>query len=372
MTNNPPPIMLTALYDQRLEPVKLGKALASGSEGTVYTARTHPGTVAKLPHQQPLAESLASKLEYMVANPPPIVSCSAYRLAWPISVVTKPKRAGRTVGYLMSQIDPDHYREIGVYLNPARRKRRAQRRGKPYTFLHLLVMAQNLSHAVAHIHAQGHVIGDLNSRNVLANDRGQVALIDTDSFQVVDATTGQLHRCGVGTPEYTAPGLQGLPFTELDRSQNDDRFALSVMIYQLLFQGQHPFAGRYWQPPDTEINTLADRIRMASFAHGPQTKIKHQPSHPAAVIWQDSPMKKQFQAAFRRRGERTTAEDWIKSIAEAGNVLSQCSPNPLHHYFSTRRCTWCTYRTTTGVEPFDDIVKPEQSEARSRRAPRRA
>ena len=314
-------------------------------------ADTHPGMVAKIMRHQPMPDELADKLRYMVENPPPVVRCSAYRLAWPASIIRRTKRAGKPVGYLMPRLDQDRYREIGAYFNPQRRRRQTQGRKRPYTFLHLLVMAQNLAHAVAHVHTQGHVVGDLNSRNVMADDRGHVALIDTDSFQIVEQPAGITHRCHVGTPEYTTPRLQGRPYTELDRSEDDDRFALAVMIYQLLFQGQHPFAGDYRNEDRESINTLADRIRLGSFVHGPQTKIKHRASTGPAIIWRDSPLKKQFRTAFRRRGEKTTAEEWASAIEAAARELRQCLRNKGHQHFGNR-CTWCAYRQATDVEPF--------------------
>ena len=345
---------LTALYDQQLAPVSAGAIIGRGREGIVRLTDTHPGMVAKIMRQQPMPSDLDEKLRYMVENPPPIVRCSAYRLAWPISLIQRPKRAGRTVGYLMPQLDQDRYREIGAYFNPTRRRRQAERRGSSYSYLHLLTMASNLAHAITHLHAQGHVVGDLNSRNILTNDQGRIAIIDTDSFQIRNTETGNLHRCGVGTPEYTAPRLQGVSFTELDQQADDDQFALAAMVYQLLFQGQHPFAGRYRMEKGESINTLADRIRLGSFVHGPQTKVKHRASEGTAIIWQDSPFKKQFQTAFRRRGVRTTAEQWTTVIDEVAATLQRCHSNPGHHHFG-HRCTWCAYRKATGVEPFPQV-----------------
>ena len=348
------PTRLNALYDQQLQPVQLSKAFGIGKEGTVHPVSGQPRLAAKILHRQPVPEETAAKLRYMVDNPPPVVSCSAYRLAWPVDLIRRPKRNGTVVGYLMPQLDQDRYREIGVYFNPLRRRRRVEQRGRPFTFLHLLVMAQNVAHAVAHLHAQGHVVGDLNSRNVLANDRGQVAIIDTDSFQIVNRRDGLMHRCQVGTPEYTPPGLQQAAYADQDRTPDDDCFALAVMIYQLLFQGQHPYAGIYKDAQGDAVTTVAERIGQSTFAHGPQTKVKHRASPADAVIWKDSPLKKQFQTAFRRNGRRVTAEEWIKAIEQAGRDTVQCRRNPRHHRLAKpgSKCTWCSYKKLTGIEPF--------------------
>ena len=352
MTTRATRATLTALYDDRSQAVDLGICFGHGREGAVHIVENHDGLVAKIPHRQPLPEDLVAKLRFMVDNPPPVRTCSAYRLAWPASLITRPKRNGKPVGVLIPLIDLEQFQEIGAYFNPLRRRRLLSFRERPYTALHLLTMAQNLAHAVAHIHAQGHVIGDLNSRNVLANDRAQVALIDTDSYQITDAEREVIHRCTVGTPEYTAPRLQEVAFTDQDRNQEDDLFALGVIIYQLLSQGQHPFSGSYHGEDHEQLNTVAQRIGRATFVHGTQSRFKHQPSWATRIIWRDSPLKKEFRAAFRRRGARTTAAEWVIAIEAAAQSLTQCTRHPQHYHFGKRYCTWCVYRNNTHVEPF--------------------
>lgn len=348
-----PPAPLSHLYDQDGQPVVLEEAFAKGSEGAVHVAASHPGAVAKIMHQQPLPQSQIDKLFYMVDNQPPFAASSAYRIAWPTSVVLRTKKNPRAVGFLMPQMDADKFAEIGTFFNPARRGRRALKRNRAYTFLHLLGMALNLSHAVAHIHSQGHVIGDLNSRNILASDRGQIAVIDTDSFHIIEEGTERVHRCSVGTPEYTPPRLQGVPFAKRDRKRDDDQFALAVMIYQLLFQGQHPFSGQYVDRDEKQdLTTLPQRIAQGSFVHGPQTKINHSPGTGAYIIWRDSPLKKQFRTAFRRKGKRTEANEWAEAIERSAADIRPCPDSKLHHYFPPGPCTWCQYRERTGHEPF--------------------
>ena len=345
---------LTAIYDSKMNPVQLGKPFGAGKEGTVYPAITHPGIAAKILHQYPLPEDIADKLKYMIENPPPVTKSIAYHLAWPKELINRPKRNGRPVGYMMPQIDRDRYREIGTYFNPARRRKHAEQRGHPCTFLHLMTMASSLAHAIAHIHDQGHIIGDLNSRNVLANNRGQVAIIDIDSFQIHNRDTGKIHRCTVGTPEYTPPQLQGIKFTEKDRTTDDDLFALAVMIYQIIFQGNHPFSGQYQKQDGTEINNIVERIKLGTFVNGKQTQIKHTANENIATIWKDNPFKHQFQTAFRRTGARTTAANWAEQIDEAGRALVRCRRNYLHHHFKSAKCTWCACQKINGVEPFPE------------------
>ena len=333
--------------------------IGAGREGTVHVVKNIPATAAKLIGPgNPDPEETAVKLQTMVDNSPARTVTRHYRIAWPSALVTTPKRQGRTVGYLMDMQDPAVYRPVGSYFNPARRRRLTNNRDRGYTYLNLVAIARNLAMAVENIHRHGAVIGDLSSRNVLASDRGRAAIIDTDSFQICDPVSGATHRCMVGTPEYTPARLQGLEFRDTDRTQDDDLFALAVMIYQLLMQGSHPYSGTKPQQttPDSwdgETDNIAARIAQGNFSHQLHDPKAPVPTPGSAKIWEDLPLKQQFKGAFQSRKARTTAGAWAEALTNAAKKLQQCRKNPLHWSFK-RRCTWCQYVLLTTVEPFPE------------------
>ena len=97
-----------------------------------------------------------------------------------------------------------------------------------------------------------------------------VVLIDCDSFQV--NTNGRCYPCEVGVPLYTPPELQKKSFRELIRTRNHDRFGLAILIFQLLFVGRHPYAGRYLgarmsRTMNSSSRTTASHLRIRK---GPQ------------------------------------------------------------------------------------------------------
>ena len=276
MTTQLAHINTRALY-ARQDRITLQDTIGHGREGSVHSLQDRPSLAAKLiSSQNPDPADTARKLELMVLHPPPDPRTRHYQITWPLSLVTTPKRRGRTVGYTMTLLNPSVYHHIGSYFNPARRRSLLPECPRGYTYLHLLTMARNLAKATAHLHAHDTVIGDINSKNVLANDHGRIAVIDTDSFQVEDPDSGQRYRCRVGTPEYTPPRLQGLEFSSLDRTRQDDLFSLAVMIYQLTLQGAHPFAGTQ-AAAGPDVGNIAQRIAISAFAHSncPQAAPPH-------------------------------------------------------------------------------------------------
>ena len=350
---------LTALYDRNLSPITTGFKVGAGYQGAVYDVTEYPQSVAKIFHHLPLDQNTQNKLEFMLDHPPVASGTNTYHVAWPLSIIRRPKRDGKIVGYLMPKFDPDHYHEIGAYLNPVRRRLRTQKRRRGFTYLHLLAIARNLSAAVDKIHQLGHVVGDLNSKNVLVNDSGHVVLIDTDSFQINDPQTRRIHRCTVGTPEYTAPNIQGHEFASLDRSNQDDLFALGVIIYQLLFQGQHPYTGRYVPTKQhRELTNIMDRITNGHFIHNPPRSSPYLPTEQSSLIWDNTPLKRQFKQSFPNNGKapinRTTAAAWIHHLEQTSSKVKPCRNQPLHHYMGTKSCTWCKYRRLTRIEPFPE------------------
>lgn len=207
--------------------------IGGGGEGTVYAVPGQPGMVVKIYSKTPTPET-CDKLEAMLANPP---ARSADDLVWPTDLAKD--RYGTTIGFFMPQLPADSL-PLHNLLTPASRERANIRIGLES----LARIAANLAIAVAHVHDSHNApaklpqaVGDINESNIFAAGNGLARIIDTDSFQIGN------YRCPVGKPDYTPPELQGIPLDTIDRTPNHDSFALAVMIFRLLTQGQHPYVG---------------------------------------------------------------------------------------------------------------------------------
>src|SRR5688500_8518034 len=168
-------------------------------------------------------------------------------IAWPRELVVG--GGGVVEGFLMPRIDLTATVPLFQVYNPASRQQIAP----AFTWRYLLRTARNVAAIVDSLHRAGYVIGDINESNLLVNKRALAVLVVCDSMQVRDAAGGAVHRGGVGKPEFTAPELQGVDLSSVGRTVASDDFALSVLVFQLLLEGVHPFAG-VWrgsgEPPD--------------------------------------------------------------------------------------------------------------------------
>lgn len=337
-------------YTHTNKQITLGKKLGSGGEATVYKVQNMRGMAAKIYQSGKVPP--AEKLRVMLANPPddPARSQKHVSIAWIVDLLYTYKGANPQhtppVGFLMPHI------QGGVPLFKLYNPRDRRQHFIGFTWRHLHRVAYNLASAVAAIHAKGYIIGDLNESNILVQPNSLVTLIDTDSFQVRHPG-GKIFRSPVGKPEYIAPEIQGHHLGSIDRTEEHDRFALSVLIFLLLMEGSHPFRGS-GDPPD-----LAARIQQGFFPYSANGKPPAQPPpHNVPFTALHAEVQHRFYAGFcdghYHSTRRPSAADWVHTLKRAEKDLKKCRRNPHHIYQKNQnQCTWCE-RTQAlhGNDPF--------------------
>ena len=340
--------------------------VGEGGEARIFGLRAS-GLAAKIYHK-PTPEH-AVKLAAMLANPPadPMSAQGYVSIAWPRDLVQVNDESRRVLGYLMALVT-DHHAAIGFYNPKVRREKR------PLTnYVYLLRIARNLAAVVRAVHECGYVIGDINESNLLVSEKALVTLVDTDSFQVPDPITGKIYRCRVGRPEFTPPELQGRIFSEVDRSVEHDRFGLAVLVFQLLMEGTHPFAGRFTgagEPPSYE-----ERIAAGHFPYGTGKGTPYDPMPLAPPLEILPPVLRQmllrcFEEGHRDPTLRPEARDWFNALGEAEQTLTTCLFNEQHRFSPhLRACPWCDRsRRLAGSDPFPSRKAVQAGEHLPRRA----
>lgn len=220
-------------------PIELGAILSRGGEGFIHDVPTLPDSVAKIWREPD--ESKARKLDILLRHPPtlPDEVRARFEVAWPSGALYDEQRVAR--GYLMPKVPLDQYHELVTYCIPAARRTLEGTHGMPFSRHELLTIARNLSEIFGHLHRADYVVGDVNHTNFLVRPDGKLFMIDLDSVQATDPTTGQIHRCTVGKEDFTPPRLMGMRFEDVDRTPDDDLFGLAVLIFQILMEGCHPY-----------------------------------------------------------------------------------------------------------------------------------
>ncbi len=336
---------MSALRDGSGRTILLGSEIGRGGEAVIWTVAGRPDQVAKIWHEPATAER-AGKLAAMLADPPqdPAAARGHVSIPWPTSPVTDD--AGVLRGFLMPRLG-DGKRIFEVF-NPVRRRQTAPGWDERYLYR----AARNLASVVESIHRKGYVIGDLNESNVLVAPTALVSVVDTDSFQVPAVVDGQpvVYHCRVGKPEYVAPELQGKPLATTVRTPAMDRFALAVLIFQLLTDGNHPFRLRW--TGGGEQPSLEQSISRNLYPHGDAARTA--PIAPPPGMLPVSALDPVLQTLFERAfvdghddpDARPTAEEWAAALAAAETGLVACGKG---HYYDRRNpeCPECAAEAAT-------------------------
>jgi hypothetical protein len=329
---------MTALRDGDGGAVNLGEEIGRGGEAVIRAVADRPDQVAKLWHD-PAAHDRAAKLRAMLTAPPadPTAASGHVSIPWPSTAVFD--GADTLRGFLMPRLG--EAKPLFEVFNPARRRAVAPGWDERYLYR----AARNLASVLETIHRAGYVVGDLNESNVLVAPTALVSVVDTDSFQVRAIVDGAevVYPCRVGKPEYVAPELQGQPLATTRRTPAMDRFALAVLIFQLLNDGNHPYRAR-WTGPG-EPPSLEQSISRNLYPHdgAPSAPVAPPPGMPPVAALHPG-----LQALFRRAfvdghadpERRPNGSEWAAALAAAEGGLVRC-PNGHWHDRRNATCPEC-------------------------------
>ena len=317
-----------------------GRELGRGGEGTVYELQNDGSRVLKQ-YNEALSPLQIQKLQTMVAMRNPAIEAYA---AWPSALVADDK--GTACGFIMKKLTG--FVPLHMIFSPLDRKKMFPDKG--YNFL--VHVARNLATAFHKLHEAGLVVGDVNEGNILINANGLVSFIDCDSFQVKN-DTGYFF-CEVGVPRYTPPELLARQsFDNVVRTTNTDSFSLAILIFQLLFLGRHPFAGRNKSAMDIDEETA---IKLHEFAYSlsPKKKKLLPPNDSFDINNLTQPLIDNFHRSFETE-ERPLPADWVKALDGFLTEMATCSESRLHSYpAKMKECPWCFFKRTRGIMYFLD------------------
>ncbi|MDR3560793.1 MAG: hypothetical protein P4N59_05040 [Negativicutes bacterium] len=325
----------------RLGPRKIGQ----GGEGEVLPVEGHQDLVAKI-YRNP-TEAKQKKIELMIANPVP--QCrDHFWVTWPLEAIFTSDPTPRFAGYIMQRLTNCH--PLFTCYTPATRCKMLP----DFSYQHLVRCGRNLSAAFCLAHAHRHVIGDPNESNAFVTNDARVTLLDVDSWQITDVVHGRTYRSVVAKAEFLPAELQNLNLENLDRHPWHDNFALSVLLFKMFAEGNHPFDGVYHGSGD--VPTLGARIAAGKFPY----RDKSGCWTPKGSALPFDSLHPRLQTLFLRAfvdghtqpQARPDAGTWRAAIALAESELQGCHNNS-HHWFWGSQCVWCERQSLLrGRDPF--------------------
>lgn len=340
-----------AVTGNQRQPLRLELTpIGSGGEADIHRVANMPGMVAKIYHGGSGGNHASrAKLQAMIARPPQhLVTRHGGQdlplFAWPTQLVEDD--AGRCAGFLMQEI------QIGKAVRLSKYTSRVLMRSAlsldDCSLPRRLQVCRNLAAAIAEMHRQQHYFVDVKPQNiVMFKDTGIVCLLDNDSFSIAPAGAGARFPASAFTPEYLAPELlrnSMSPGSVLSDTQ--DRFALAVLMFQILNFGLHPFQGVPQIATDEWNIDLC--VKQGYYPHGRQPHAAIRPS-PASMhdCW-EADTRALFDRAFvAAPSQRPSAEEWrahLDKLQVTAGTFTRCDEQPqdvLHIHFAGQPCPEC-------------------------------
>ena len=336
-------------------PIRIGRQIGAGGEGTVHEVIGREDLLVKVFRNSPTRtrdREIEPKLLAMIRHNLPLGLSvkdgdSHVSVTWPQRVLRfQDGRIGYTM-YYARKTQP-------LFLVYAPRQVAIRRWNVDAAFL--LRVAHNIATTVGVIHDAGYVIGDLNESNIRVTSRGQVTFIDTDSFQV--RSDGRLYVCSVAKREYLAPELVGKELQYVERDREHDHFALAVIVFQLLMDGRHPYAG-VWPSGAGDPPPVEEWIRRGLFAYSAACYVDGRRIEPPRAAPSFDKLDRRLQEYFKRcfdlgdrdPSRRPAAREWATLLRS----LIEPAPSPPAAPRVTRgdglgRASWGNVISATGYD----------------------
>ena len=292
----------------------LVKKVSSGAEGTVYIT-DNPSYVCKIYHQNNLTLEKIKKLNLLEKR-----QVHYDGICWPEARIFSSQ--GYPVGYLMKRANGQ--KMSGIFDGEeAIREVFAN-----FTRMDVVNVVISVFEKIQYLHLMGVLIGDVRPQNILIDQSGNTYLIDLDSCQI------EGYPSTVGDEDYTPFENQGKVFSDFLRTYRNERFSCAVLLFYILFLGQHPYAQR------NGADTIGEEIAAHSFRY-PKDKTGDYSLIPLgcyAEIWKFTPsiISDALYGVFKN-DVRLSICEWLQLIKKYSYFLSTLPQNDIRIHLSCSR-----------------------------------
>lgn len=361
----------------RTRRVRVGRLLASGGAGSIHEVSGDPSSVLKLYHPNVLLSDgggYSERIEAMLHLKPelPDISFDGRRyiqLAWPTHIAHEGKNF---LGFVMPALELGHTKSLELAIN----EKQASKAGLRTDLGARVTLARQLAGLVEALHKRGHYVVDLKPINIkFYPDALFMAVLDCDGFNIHDHHSRKRFPAPQYTLDYLAPEFQNHAGDPNLHPEQQDRFALAVIVFQLLNHGIHPYTGRLTK--GIEPSSIVERIAQNLYPFGLKSNPLILPPLYSGHESIPRELRMLFDRAFNRQAEqRPSSREWREMLSEYAQAdsgkLIRCSKQHIH--FADTHCSSCLRKDSMAMppkvpppmEPTTNGTYPKQQTQKSR------
>ena len=262
-------------------------------------------------------------------------------LAWPEALVM---HDGDIAGFAMPILDPTEFIGIDSFFDYNLRGNLPSSDFKSVSLLSNLIT--KFADVLAFLHEKNIHVVDLKPQNIKISKKDlSVHILDCDGFSIA-GENGSRYPADLVSTDYIAPEALRKNSSPTSLGESQDRYALAVLIFQLLNKGIHPFQGVVTNK-SLELNTNDDKAKARLYAYSliPDSRINPHPRSVHRLF--PSSLNELFEQAFTGiENSRPSARQWKEYFYELTQKgkLKRCinfPEDPLHIRFDNSDCIEC-------------------------------
>lgn len=323
------------------------KKLGSGATAGVYRCSidSEPSVVYALKLYNPDRAVDVKKIIAMLEKSPqegfkPSGLGDSNLFCWPIALVKDRTDVAR--GIVMPFVEKGRYVPLDYYYDSALSKKLKSPDETALTFR--LEIALNLAEVVEQLHSHGHFFIDFKPQNIwVSQSSHKIIFLDCDGFSI-GGVNGERYPADLMSTDYISPEAFTGVLKPRDLGQEQDLYALAVIIFQLMNHGAHPFQGVITKS-HIEAATNDEKAYKGLYPHGVDENSSIVPRLGSTHKLVHKKLRKLFDEAFNSVS-RPSASLWAETIHE---LLEQKSivrcrdfpTKPSHMRFRTLGCPEC-------------------------------
>lgn len=308
-------------YTGKGKAVNLIREIGSGGEGKIYETNDIK-TVAKIYHMENRSIDNYNKLKYMLG-----MKLSIKNVAWPIDILYD--TSGNYVGFIMPAV-PSYCKQLGSSVLSINKPEVRNQILPLWKKVDLVKTAYEIVNVFTLLNGKGILMGDVNTANILVNPSksDEVYFVDCDSYQF-----GK-YICPVGTKIFTSPNYykkcnRNPKYSTQPRTKQDEEYAIASLIFQILMNGQAPFASK-----STENRSIIDDICDYRFSFKTKENTGTDvPDGPYRMIWNNmeynckNKLSEVFEGKkiYSAKQWKNVLSEYIKKI-QSGKANNEISP----------------------------------------------